>query len=65
MQNIESYREYTRKYSKETRDWRKAHGFCIRCGREKSEPDRTHCVACAAKNREKALAYYYRKKAER
>lgn len=44
--------------AKDTREWRKAHGFCIRCGHEKAEPGKIHCLVCKMDVRERAREYY-------
>ena len=59
MQNIESYREYTRKYSKETYDFRKAHKICARCGKENAEPGTVFCLVCKMDERDRSLNYYH------
>ena len=56
--------ESRRKYAKELREWRKAHGICIRCGKADAEPGKTECLICRMDCREYGKEYY-RKKAER
>lgn len=55
--------ESRRKYAKEVREWRKAHGICTCCGKVDAEPGKTLCLACRMDRRE-YFREYYRKKAE-
>lgn len=49
--------EYRKKYAKEVREWRKAHGFCTRCGHEKAEPGRSTCLVCKMDRRAYQIEY--------
>ena len=54
-------KEERKQYAKEVREWRKAHGICIRCGRFDAEPNRTMCLVCVIDCRELARESYRRK----
>ena len=41
--------ESKREYARETYHWRKAHGVCVKCGKEDAELGKTLCVECAEK----------------
>ena len=50
--------EEARRYAKEVREWRKAHGFCTRCGKEKAEKGKSLCLICKMDEREKRREKY-------
>lgn len=52
-------------YSRTVRALRKKNGLCVKCGKVESREGKTCCQPCADKSSQKALAYYYRKKAEK
>lgn len=56
----EEYNEYYRT----VRNMRKKCGICTICGKTEAREGKRTCQPCAEKNSQKALAYYYRKKAE-
>lgn len=57
-------KEYAKAYAKEVYYWRKEHGICVNCGKEKAEPNRTRCLECKMVQREKMLAAYHNKPEE-
>lgn len=44
----------TAKEAREIRAWRKAHGMCVRCGKEKAVSGHTTCLICMMDQREKS-----------
>lgn len=56
-------KEEKKQYAKEVREWRKAHGICIRCGKFDAEPGKTMCLICMMDCRDYAREQY-RKKTE-
>jgi hypothetical protein len=56
-------KEYAKAYAKEVYKWRKEHGFCVRCGKEKAEEGKTMCLLCKMEQREKARERYRAKAA--
>lgn len=49
-------------YSKERREWLKAHHICVRCGNEDAEPNSTFCLECLEKRRVWGRKYYKKNK---
>lgn len=47
-----------KEYAKEVREWRKEHGMCVRCGKEKAYKNRVHCLQCLMDQREYARERY-------
>lgn len=45
--------------SKETIDWYKANGICVRCGQEKVKKGRSMCGKCSATRSESARIWYH------
>lgn len=48
----------TKEYAKEVREWRKEHGMCVRCGKEKAYKNRVSCLQCLMDQREYARERY-------
>ena len=46
-------REYNRAYNQEMYQWCKAHGICAQCRKNTTEPHRTLCADCAARQVER------------
>lgn len=47
-----------KEYAKEVREWRKEHGMCVRCGKEKAYKNRVHCLMCLMDQREYSREHY-------
>ena len=54
-------KEERKQYGKELREWRKAHGICIRCGKSDAEPGKTMCPDCLIIVRDQARELYRKK----
>lgn len=39
--------EYKRKWAKETYEWRKEHGICVKCGAQDARPGKVMCLQCS------------------
>ena len=48
-----SSKEYNRQYARETRQFRREHGICTNCGREKAFHGKRLCPACLEKEAER------------
>lgn len=50
-------KERNRIASRELRQWRKENGYCVMCGKEKSETGRTLCWQCRMWNNQRRSGY--------
>ncbi len=46
----EERKEYKKSWSKETYEWRKAHGICVKCGKNDARKGKVTCLMCSFKS---------------
>lgn len=47
MSQSEERTAYKQRWAKETYEWRKAHGICVKCGAQDARPGRVLCLNCS------------------
>ena len=55
-------KEKKRVYNSERYSWLKSHGYCVMCGKERADENRTHCSACRKYKSEQVKKRYAKKK---